>query len=324
MSAVSTLAILIINYRSPAYTVDCLRSLAGERAGIDFIVWLLDNASGDGSALQIREAMDENGWASWVRFIESEENLGFAGGNNLLLGHVLAEEAPPPYLLLLNNDTVVHPGCLTYVVSRLGRDPSIALLSCHLQNGDGTVQNVARRMPTPLTETLTAFGLPYILPRLFGWADIEDRGWDRETTEREVGWLGGAFMCMPIGTARTTGLFDTDFFFYGEDIELCHRIRKTVGRIVFSPGARTVHFGGGSSDAKKMLNRRRDILHWRARFLVQEKCFGPFAARWVRAMYILGFYSRKYRFILSGRRNSDTYREILHGIDVLTHLEEAI
>lgn len=317
----SELAILMVNYKSPAYTVDSLRSLEPDHAaGVEFKVWLLDNDSADGSGLEIRKAIDENGWNPWVEFIESDVNLGFAGGNNLLLDRVLEDKEPPPYILLLNNDTVVHPGCLTYVLGKLKEDPTISLLSCNLLNGDGSIQNVARRMPTPLTETLTAFGLPYTLPRLFGWADLEDAGWDRATETRDVDWLGGAFMCMPTETARTTGLFDTDFFFYGEDIELCYRIRKQGGRIVFDPGATTTHFGGGSSDTKRVHNRRRETFHWRGRFMVQAKCFGRVGAGLAHTAYITGFFLRKCRLTLRGCRNTDDFEGVKEGLFVLTHL----
>jgi GT2 family glycosyltransferase len=315
------LSILIVNYKSPDYTVDCLCSLEKERnGGVGFDVWLMDNDSGDGSAECIRKAIVDHGWSGWVNFIESPENLGFAGGNNALLERVQGNLEQPSYVLLLNNDTVVHPGCLAYVLEKLKQDPTISLMSCNLLNGDGSIQNVARRMPTPLTETLTAFGLPYSLPKLFGWADLEDAGWDRATETRDVDWLGGAFMCMPIETAQRTGLFDTDFFFYGEDIELCHRIRKQGGRIVFDPGTSTTHFGGGSSDAKQVLNRRRETFHWRGRLLVQKKCFGHFGAGIAHTAYVVGFFLRKWSQILKGHKDSASYLAASEGLHVLTHL----
>lgn len=314
------LAILIINYKSPAYTIDCLQSLEEEHRGeTKFCVWLLDNDSGDDSVALIRNAIHQNSWTPWVHFIESKKNLGFAGGNNFLMQQV-NEQGAPPFILLLNNDTVVHPGCLTYTVNTLKKDPTIALMSCQLLNGDGSVQNIARKMPTPTKETLRALGLPYLFPRLFGWADLEDGDWDRKTTKRDVEWIGGAFMCMPLKTATQTGLFDTDFFFYGEDIELCHRIRKLGGRIYFDYDATVTHFGGASSDPKRLINRRRDILHWKARFLVQKKCFGPLAAHWSHLMYIISFAGRKVLAELRGQRGSETHQNMTEGLYQLTHL----
>lgn len=319
----SELAILMVNYKSAAYTEDCLRSLELERSGgVEFNVLLLDNDSGDDSGSVIRNTIDKNGWSPWVEFIESDVNLGFAGGNNLLFERVLKEAEPPPYILLLNNDTVVHPGCLAYVLGKLKHDPSISMMSCNLLNGDGSIQNVARRMPTPMTETLTAFGLPYSMPRLFGWADLEDGEWDRATVTRDVDWLGGAFMCMPTEAARNVGLFDTDFFFYGEDIELCYRIRKQGGRIVFDPGATTTHFGGGSSDTKRVHNRRRETFHWRGRFMVQAKCYGRLGAGLAHRAYITGFFLRKCWLTLRGRRNTDAFVGVQEGLYVLTHLKQ--
>lgn len=315
------LAVLMVNYKSPAYTIDCLASLEKERAaGPDFEVWLLDNASGDNSVELIQHALSERDWKSWVHFVQSNINYGFAGGNNHLLDLARKEDAAFRFVLLLNNDTLVHPGCLSYMLKRLKEEPSISLMSCQLLNADGSIQNVARKLPTPLRETLRALGLPYALPVLFGWADLEDAGWDRATETRDVEWVGGACMCMTRETAENTGLFDTDFFFYGEDMELCYRIQKNGGRVVFDPGASITHFGGASSDPTRLQDRRRNILYWRARFMVQKKCYGAVGAAWSRLAYITGFFLRKCWLILRGRKRTETYKSISGGLWELTHL----
>ena len=315
------IAILMINYKSPVYTINCLKSLDSVRnEGEAFTVWLLDNASGDESAGRIARAISEHGWDGWVNFTAGTENLGFAGGNNALLKQVLAEKEVPPYLLLLNNDTLVHAGCFQHSVQVLKNDPKIGVMSCRLLNGDGSLQSVARKLPSPLRETLRAFGLPYMWPSLFDWADLEYRGWDQEREARDVEWVGGAFMLMHMETARQTGLFDTDFFFYGEDMELCSRIGRSGLRVHYNPVVTITHFGGGSSDATRLQNRRKDILRWRARFLVQRKCYGALAAAWSRGMYISAFYLHKLWLQLRGRTDTDSWRGVVAGLDELLHL----
>lgn len=314
------LDILVINYKTPAYTIGCLESLEAERKDVSLLLWILENGSGDDSAQQIREALQQNNREEWVRLIESTDNLGFAGGNNHLLTHILNEPSPSPYILLLNNDTVVKRGCLASMLSKLKADDRISLFSCMLRNADGSLQRTARKLPTPLRETMRAFGLPYILPRLFGWADLECKGWNHETDAHDVEWVGGAFMGMRLETARETGLFDLDFFFYGEDMELCRRLRKRGGRVVYDPEFSIIHYGGASSDSTRLRNRHRDILRWRARFMVQQKCYGTWARRWSYSCFLTAFVLHRWYLVLRRRRHSETYAGVVQGIWQLRHL----
>ena len=129
-------------------------------------------------------------------------------------------------------------------------DQSIGTMSCLVKNADGSPQNVSRTFPTPLREFIRCFGLPWSFPRLFGWADTDDLTWDRETECRDVDWLGGAFLMIRGDLIRQIGLLDEDFFFYGEDIEFAHRVRKAGYRRFYqaTPGSIT-HLGGGSSSS---------------------------------------------------------------------------
>lgn len=314
-----SVAVIVINYRTPGYTLDCLASLAPERAAVPGLrVFLVENASGDDSLPRLAAAVKERGWSDWVTLLPQASNLGFAGGNNAAVAQVLALPEPPSCILLLNSDTLVHPGCLAAALGRLEREPDIGVLSCMLRNRDGSVQNVCRRFPTPLRETARALGLPYVFRRAFEWAELEDAGWDRETTARDVEWVGGAFMLMRTETVRRLGALDASFFFYGEDMEFCHRLRKSGLRVFFDPAGSITHFGGGSSGSEKLPDRRKEILTWRARFHVQRVCFGSLAAAWLRALYILVFTAKVAGLAVTGRAGSRRFRGALSGWTVLT------
>src|SRR5690606_14115181 len=122
-------------------------------------------------------AIAEHGWASWAAVYVSPDNSGFAGGNNWGFAQAEAAVGPARYVLLLNSDTIVHEGCLRYCFDRMERDATIGALSCHLKNADGSVQIASRKLPSPLHMTFSALGLPWTMPRLFGWADTEDLTW---------------------------------------------------------------------------------------------------------------------------------------------------
>ena len=319
MSDSIQLAVVILNFRTPDVTIDCLKTLAAEYARWPrFRVVLVDNASGDDSVPRIGEAIRANDWTGWLDFRPFPKNLGFAGGNNVILREWLADPACAPYLLLLNSDTLVHPGCLEKSVAALEAEPGVGALSCQLLNRDGTVQNVCRRFPRPDRETVRAFGLPWVFPGRFQWADLEDAGWDRRAGPRDVEWISGAFFLARPEALRQAGVLDEDFFFYGEDCEWCHRIFRAGYRIRFDPSGEIVHLGGASSDSTRVRNRTRDIYTWKARFLTQRKCYGRLAEWWVRGCYIVVFAARTLWLTLRGQAGTPKHAEMREGLSQLT------
>jgi GT2 family glycosyltransferase len=275
------LVVVIVNFRTPKMSIDCLRSLSGQVPEVTGArVVMVDNGSGDDSAERIQTAIEREGWASWVTLKPLPTNLGFAGGSNRGL------EAFPDadYALLLNSDTLVHDDCLAHCLRVMDEEPDIGALSCKLLNPDGSAQTTARRFPTPLRQLVCSLGLPWRCPTLFGWADAEDAGWDRHTVKRDVDWLGGAFLMVRGGLLREIGGLDEDFFFYGEDVEFSHRIQRAGYRRHYDPGASITHFGAGSSDPARLAEQRRKSAYWRARYLVQRKCYGAWAAVLLRGV----------------------------------------
>jgi GT2 family glycosyltransferase len=192
-------------------------------------------------------------------------------------------------VLLLNSDTIVHPGVLRTCFNVMERDPTIGVMSVMLKSPDGSVQNVARKFPTPLRAAVSSLGLPWLIPALFRWADIEDGGWDRATCARDVDWLGGAFLFIRATALRQIGPLDQTFFFYGEDIEFCHRMAKAGFRRRYDPTATVAHIGGASTRRNAQLLRRR------ARYQVQRKCYGETAACVVGTIDIIASWLRSLR-----------------------------
>ena len=313
----SRLAIIIVNFRTPGLTVDCLASLESEVAanpGTRVIV--VENGSGDDSARQVASAIESRGWGGWCTLVVSEKNWGFAGGNNRGVERVSAEGGTD-YFLLLNSDTVVKPGCLSFCLGLMDRDATIGAMSCRLLNPDGTPQNVCRRFPTPMRCLAATFALPWRFPRLFGWAECEDLGWDRNTIAKDVDWLGGAFMLLRGDwVARYKGL-DERFFFYGEDIEICHRIHRTGLRCRYDPGATVIHFGGQSSDPTRMAAGKRSVHSWRGRYLVQRFCYGRLAELLLRTQDLINVGLRVAWGRLTGRRSTERHQVMAGELRVL-------
>jgi GT2 family glycosyltransferase len=319
MSSRCNLGVIILNYRAPEITIECLKTLASEALeNPEMRCFLVDNASGDDSVSKIQAAIQEHGWSEWIDFRPLDSNLGFAGGNNLIMREMLALSNPPEYILLLNSDTLVHAGCLEGCRKIMDSDPGIGALSCMVRNRDGSVQNVCRKFPTPLRMAVRILSLPWMFPRMFAWANLEDEGWDRTIQSRDVEWIGGAFFMARTRALKRAGIFDEEFFFYGEDCELCFRLRKHGWRIRFDPREEIIHLGGSSSDEKIIRNHTKELYAWRARFLIARKCHGRFAGLIIWAIHRFGYSLRLVCQIIAGRGHSERareLRELIHFVD---------
>jgi GT2 family glycosyltransferase len=299
--------VVVVNYRTPRLTVECLESLAKEAAALpDVRGIVVDNDSGDESVPILRQAIAERGWSRFLTLIVSEKNLGFSGGNNL---GIQAGE-PAEYVLLLNSDAVLHEGSIQHCLRVMAGDPTIGAMSCCVLNTDGSIQNVARRFPSPARVTASALGLPWKWPTAFGWADTEDLGWDRRKEARDVDWLGGAFLFIRSSALDGRVRLDDEFFFYGEDVELCHRIHASGFSCRYDPGATVTHHGGASSDPSRMPSGARAAHRFRARYLLQRKCYGPWAALWVRALDVGVLGSQFLRARVKGRSQGARVEEL--------------
>lgn len=310
--------VVIVNYKTPDLTINCLTSLHAEALSTDGItVTIADNCSGDGSAERIGREIELRGWSFWARVVALPHNGGFAYGNNKGI------EASPAarFILLLNSDTIVHPGCVRHCLEAMAAEPSAGVMSCNVLNRDGTVQNVCRRFPTPLKTMICTLGLPWKLPWLFGWAITEDLCWDRATTSRNVDWLGGAFLFIRREVLTLAGGLDEEFFFYGEDVEFSYRLKKLGYGRLYKPGATITHLGGASSDPSRMPAADRSVHHWRGRYLVQRKCYGSVAAAAVRTVDVIMLTLRLGVERLAGRQGeagfaqrADTLRMLLRPL----------
>src|SRR5262245_10675376 len=107
------LLVVIVSYHVIDLTINCLRSLS---RAVEWVpgtkAVVCENGSGDSEAVQLRQAIDENNWGSWVDLMVIYPNRGFTGGNNAVIRPALQSYEPPKYVLLLNADTIVQEHAL--------------------------------------------------------------------------------------------------------------------------------------------------------------------------------------------------------------------
>lgn len=249
-----TLAVVIVNYNTRELLRDCLGSLFAHPTGVALQVWVVDNASSDGSVEMIEQTFPS------VRVIASATNGGYAYANNLALRAIRAEGSGIegqqdaglnlPYVLLLNSDTLVPAGALDGLVAYLEAHPAVGACGPRLLLADGTLDLACRRsFPSPAAFIYHAVGLSKLFPRSrrFGAYNLT---YLDERVETEVDALVGACMLLRGDVVRQVGLLDETFFMYGEDLDWCYRIKAAGWQIMYVPHVIVHHYKRASSSQR--------------------------------------------------------------------------
>lgn len=227
----AALDIVIVNFNTREDLDACLRSIFNAPPDALHEVFVVDNASTDGSASHARAA-----WPG-ATVIALEHNAGFAAANNVAIRRSAA-----PLVLLLNSDTVVPAGAIDRLRERLMATGAVAA-GPRLEDASGRPE--------------VSFG-----PMLSPWAELRqrarvrraasDRPEDQRRTdalvrdEQEVDWVSGACLLVRREPALDAGLLDERYFMYEEDVDFCAALRSHGGRILFTPDARVTHLRGRS------------------------------------------------------------------------------
>jgi len=235
------LSIIILNYNTRDLLRDCLRSvLKSKKNSFAYEIIVVDNASVDGSVEMIKREFPQ------VKIIQSKENLGFAGGNNLAL-----KKAQGKYILFLNSDTQVKPDAFQKMISFMDSDPKIGAATAKtiLVSG-GMDPDCHRGFPTPWASICYFLGLEKLFPKskIFGqyhqfYLDLN------KIHEIDAGF--GTFMFIRRQALTEVGSWDENYFFYGEDLDLFYRIKKAGWKVMFYPEPLLIHHKGASSGLRK-------------------------------------------------------------------------
>jgi GT2 family glycosyltransferase len=229
------LSIVIVTWNNEKEIADCLQSIREYAGGLRCEVFVVDNASRDGTCLLVREQFPE------VHLIANPDNRGFPAANNQAF-----ELATGRYTLILNPDTILRPGTLTQCLEYLEEHPDTGAVGSRLIYPDGEIQyDCARRFPDLLTLFLESFYLHMLLPRLPLLSGTAMRHWDHQDS-REVPCLMGAFIMVRTPIVRELRGMNTEVFMFYEDVDFCYRIRRAGWKIYYLASAVTVHLHGAS------------------------------------------------------------------------------
>jgi N-acetylglucosaminyl-diphospho-decaprenol L-rhamnosyltransferase len=165
-------------------------------------------------------------------------NIGFARGANLG-----AASASGELLVFLNPDAVLQPGCVAALAREIEGRASPCLVGGRVLNADGTEQRGARRGEiTPLSAVMSMSGLARLAP---AWARYEVH-WEGESLPDAAvaaPTISGACFCMRREDFDAMAGFDEGYFLHVEDVDLCWRVRRQGGLVLFHPKAEVIHLG---------------------------------------------------------------------------------
>jgi GT2 family glycosyltransferase len=187
------LFIVVLCYRVPDLTVECLRSLNKEVGRVPGTkVAVCENGTGGDAADQLGRAIDEQGWSSWCELTVVHPNRGFCEGNNLVIRPVLESDDPPEYVLLLNADTMVLDHSLATLVDFMDSNPSAGIAGSQLLSPEGKVQGSPFRFLGILTELERGLRLG-IVSKLFPRSNAVP---PTPVAACPVDWVSGASMIL--------------------------------------------------------------------------------------------------------------------------------
>lgn len=247
------LQVIVVSYNSAAALPRCLESVVSACEGIRTRIAVVDNASRDDSVAAVRALFPR------VEVLPQERNLGFAAANNVVL-----ERCGEPYVLAVNPDAVLHDGAVGILLAALEAQDNVALAGPAIVYEDGFPQ--------------VSFG-PF--PSLLG--DLAQRRLALACKSRKPGvkaklrrrlrapffpdWISGACFLARTRDLERVGFFDPDFFLYLEDVDLCHRLRRTGQRVMVEPEARCSHIEGASHENETSMRKH----YRRSRLLYENK-----------------------------------------------------
>ena len=231
------LSVVIVNYQTFELTKNTINSFFKYSYPFSLEIIVVDNASGDDSLSRLKDYFEDR-----VMFIASSENNGFAAGNNQAL-----KIAKGKYVLLLNSDTIVLENTLENIYNYMEEHTDVGATGCRVVLENGDLDKACKRsFPNVKNSFFRLFHIP---------TNSKDDNYNLDDLPDgevyEIDCLTGAFMFVRKETLDEVGFLDETFFMYGEDIDLCFRIKNAGWKIVYYGKSKIMHLKGASSKKQK-------------------------------------------------------------------------
>jgi len=252
-----TLSIILVTFNIRQITLECLESLKNDK-GLDFDltsadgekipteVIIVDNNSHDGTPEALKKI-------KWIKLITNKENVGFGKANNQAMAIAKGQ-----YFLLLNSDTIVLHSAVSQSLNWLSSHPEANICTAQLLNKDDTIQASGGFFPSLLNVFTWSTGLddlPYVNQLVKPFHPHTPSFYTKDSffqKDHQQDWVTGAFMLFRRSVYQKVGGFDSNYFMYGEEVELCYRMHIAFpkSQCWYLVGPQIIHLGGASAVEK--------------------------------------------------------------------------
>lgn len=224
------LGIVIVNYKTAADTIDCVRSLLAAKlpSALNLNIVVVDNASPDDSLPKLESSLPQ------VSLIKNPRNTGFTGGNNLGITAVLENGAT--HVLLLNNDTLVPANFFTKLLDSRITDDSVGIVSPKIYFAPGFEFHHNRYRDSDRGRVIWYAGgvldWKNVLGSHRGVDEVDNGQYDQSVA---TDFATGCCLLVKRAVLEQIGLLNDNYFLYLEDVEFCHRARLSGWGIEYDP-----------------------------------------------------------------------------------------
>jgi N-acetylglucosaminyl-diphospho-decaprenol L-rhamnosyltransferase len=305
---VMDLSIIVVNWNTRDLLGQCLSSLYANGPAVPFEVFVVDNASDDGSAAMVKEKFPQ------AQLIINTENVGFARANNQVINNTSSK-----YLLLLNSDTIILPGAIDRLVEFMDNTPTAGAAGAKTLNPDGSMQECYGRFPSVFGEILgNSLWSRLWHPNGLG-TGIRGSPLTQDTPF-EVDRVTASCLLVRRETIESVGALDERFFMYSEEVDWYLRMKRAGWKVFCCPGAQIIHHWGGSSqqcsaDTLSQLYRSKRMFFRKHQGLLAEGAlrYGLAARFLVKSMLCSVSWSEEHRAKAHLQRR--LFREMFEPVD---------
>lgn len=232
--------IILINWNNYKDTVKCITSLNTlKKSNIEITTVVIDNASTDNSVIILQKEFPT------LKIIALPNNEGFTGGNNRGIDYARKHDAD--YVWFLNNDTVVHPGALVELLHSF-QDPSVGIAGSKIYFMKHFEFHKKRYKQSELGKVIWYAGGNIDWNNVYGshrGVDEVDNG--QYDVEEETDFVTGCSLMISTVCLDIVKGFDSKYFAFLEDMDLCLKIRNAGYKIMYNPQSLVWHKNAGST-----------------------------------------------------------------------------
>jgi len=238
------LSIVIVTFKSENLIEECLNSIYDNLGNLKIETIISDNSPNENTAKVVRKIIDKY---NRLKFIRNDKNEGFSKGNNIGVA-----KASGDYVLFLNPDMKLSKDTLSGMLKFMKEHVDAGAATCAVKLINGKLDDSCHRgFPTPWRAFCHFTKLSRIFPKSRLFAGYNMTYLDFSKTH-EIDALAGSFLLISYELGDKLNWWDEDYFFYGEDIDFCYRIKELGFRIYFVPKYTALHYKGVSSGIKKI------------------------------------------------------------------------